>query len=192
MLPGARTVHVLAAGLCAGVVAIFASSAHAQQPNVDFSVSGTSTIRGWTCSAKGVIAVTPGTGGSPAVPGFANGVQSATVTVPVKAFACPNAEMLEHLMQAMKAEKFSEIVYRLERYEGTGPQFQATGTMTITGTSQPVSFPVVLKASGQSLQVEGTTRLDMTTYGIDPPVVMLGMLKVAPLIRIEFKGAIAP
>jgi len=32
----------------------------------------------------------------------------------------------------------------------------------------------------------------MTTYGIDPPVVMLGMLKVAPLIRIEFKGAIAP
>ena len=64
----------------------------------------------------------------------------------------------------------------------------ASGTMTSTGASQPLSFPVQLTASAQGVQVEGNTRLDMTKHGIEPPVVMLGMLKVGPQIRIAFKG----
>jgi polyisoprenoid-binding protein YceI len=178
--------------LCAGFVVLQAHSAVAQQPNADFTVSGTSTIRGWTCSARGVIAVTPAKSGGQAVPGFANGVQTATVTVPVKAFTCPNDEMTQHLLEAMKADKFAEIVYRLEKYEVAGAQAQATGTMTITGVSQPVTFPIGLKASPQGVQVEGNTRLDMTKFGVEPPVVMLGMLKVGPQIRIEFKGLVVP
>jgi hypothetical protein len=164
----------------------------AQQPNVDFTVSGTSTIRGWTCTAKGTLAVKPGAGGGPAVPGFPNGVQSATLTVPVKGFTCPEAEMTEHLMQAMKPEQFPEIVYKVEKYEIAGAQAQATGTMTIQGKSQPLTVPVGVKASGAGAALEGNTRLDMTTYGVEPPVVMLGMLKVGPQIRIEFKGLVTP
>jgi len=192
MLARARSARRGAAGVWAVLVIAWAAPAAAQQPNVDFSVSGTSTIRGWTCTAKGVVAVTPGSGGAAPVPGFASGVQSATVTVPVKAFTCPNPEMTEHLMQAMKAEQFTEIVYRLESYDVAGKQVQANGTMTITGVSQPLSFPLILTASGQGVQVEGNTRLDMTKHGVDPPVVMLGMLKVNPVIRIEFKGLVAP
>jgi polyisoprenoid-binding protein YceI len=178
--------------LATGFVSFQTLPAAAQQPNVDFNVSGTSTIRGWTCSARGVIAVTPAKGGAAAVPGFASGVQTATVTVPVKAFKCPNDEMTQHLLEAMKADKFPEIVYRLEKYDIAGAQAQATGTMTITGTSQPIAFPIALKAAGQGVQVEGNTRLDMTKYGVEPPVVMLGMLKVGPQIRIEFKGLVTP
>lgn len=182
----------LGIALCAGLVVVQVHSAAAQQPNVDFNVSGTSTIRGWTCSAKGVMAITPGTGSpQPAAPGFANGVRAATVTVPVKAFKCPEDEMTQHLLEAMKADKFSEIVYRLERYEVNGGQAQATGTLTITGVTQPISLPVALKTSDQGVQIEGNTRLDMTKFGVDPPVVMLGLLKVGPQIRIEFKGLVA-
>jgi polyisoprenoid-binding protein YceI len=182
----------LAIALCAGLVVVQVHSAAAQQPNVDFNVSGTSTVRGWTCAVRGVMAVTPGTGSpQPAAPGFANGVQAATVTVPVKAFKCPNDEMTQHLLEAMKADKFSEIVFRLERYEMKGGQAQATATLTITGVTQPISLPVALKASDQGIQIEGNTRLDMTKFGVDPPVVMLGLLKVGPEIRIAFKGLIA-
>lgn len=182
----------LAIALCAGLMVVAAQSAAAQQQYVDFNVSGTSTVRGWTCAVKGVMAVTPGAGtAQPAAPGFANGVESATVTVPVKAFKCPNDEMTQHLLEAMKADKFSEIVYRLERYEAAGGRTQATGTLTITGVTKPVSLPITLKASGQEIQIEGNTRLDMTTFGVEPPVVMLGMLKVGPQIRIDFKGVLA-
>ncbi len=192
MSPRARIMAGLVAVVCPPLLILPARQAAAQQPNVDFNVSGTSTVRGWTCSARGVVAVTPGTGSSTAVPGYPSGVQTARVTVPVKAFRCPNDEMTQHLLEAMKADKFSEIVYRLERYEVTGAQTQATGTMTITGVTQSMSFPVALKASAQGVQVEGNTRLDMTKFGIDPPVVMLGLLKVGPQIRIEFKGLVAP
>jgi len=180
----------LAVALCAGLVVVQARSADAQSSNVEFSVSGTSTIRGWTCSASGVLATTSGTGSSQAAPGFATGLQTATVTVQVKGFKCPNDEMTQHLMEAMKADKFSEIVYRLEKYEVTGGQVQATGTLTITGATQPVTVPVALKASAQGVQIEGSTRLDMTKFGVEPPVVMLGLLKVGPQIRIEFKGLV--
>lgn len=182
----------LAIALCAGLAIGSVPSAAAQQQNVDFSVSGTSTIRGWTCSVSGVMVVTPGAGSAqPAAPGFANGVQALTVTVPVKAFKCPNDEMTQHLLEAMKADKFAEIVYRLEQYEVKGGQTQATGTLTITGVTQPISLPVALKASDKDVQIEGNTRLDMTKFGIEPPVVMLGLLKVGPQIRIEFKGLLA-
>ena len=182
----------LAIALCAGLVVVQASSAAAQQPNVDFNVSGTSTVRGWTCSAKGVMALTPGTGSAKAAaPGFVNGVMTATVTVPVRAFKCPNDEMTQHLLEAMKADKFAEIVYRLERYEVQGGQAQSTGTLTITGVTQPINLPIALKTSDQGVQIEGNTRLDMTKFGIDPPVVMLGLMKVGPQIRIDFKGLVA-
>jgi polyisoprenoid-binding protein YceI len=136
------------------------------------------------------VTVTPGKGA--AVPGFAKGVETATVTVPLKAFICPNDEMRQHLLEAMKAEKFPEIVYRLEKYEVSPAAIQAIGAMTITGVTQPLSFPVALKPSPQGVQIEGNTRLEFKTFNLDPPVVFLGMLKVGPQIRIEFKGIVAP
>jgi polyisoprenoid-binding protein YceI len=181
-------VPALAAVLSVGLAAGARQAAAQAGPGLDFTVSGTSTIRGWTCTVRGALAVTPG-GGKPA-PGFAGGVQTATLTVPVKAFSCPEDEMKEHLLQAMKADRFSEIVFRLERYEVAGSAIQASGSMTIAGTTQPVSFPLTLRETPQGVQVDGSTRLDMTTYGVDPPVVMLGLLKVAPQIRIAFKGVL--
>jgi polyisoprenoid-binding protein YceI len=114
-----------------------------------------------------------------------------TVTVPVKSFKCPNDEMTGHLMDAMKPDTFPEIVYHLEKYEMAGAQAQATGTLTIHGVTQPVALPLVLKATDQGVQIDGTTRLDMTKFGVPPPVVMAGLMKVGPQIRVDIKGLIA-
>ncbi|HKY21112.1 MAG TPA: YceI family protein [Vicinamibacterales bacterium] len=172
---------------CVGLTVALPLPALAQQPNVDFSVSGTSTVRSWTCTVKGALTVTPGTA-APALPGLAGGVQTATLTVPVKAFTCPNEEMTQHLLETMKPQQFPEITYRLEKYVVKGGQAEATGSLTIHGVTAPVTFPVTFAASPQGLQVSGSTRADMTKFGVEPPVVMLGLMKVGPLIRIEFKG----
>jgi polyisoprenoid-binding protein YceI len=168
-----------------------AQPAAAQSSTIDFTVSGSSTVRSWTCSARGSVAITAG-GSSKPVPGFPNGVQTATVTVPLKAFTCPNEEMTQHLNEGMKSDKFPEVVYRLERYEVAGGQVQATGTMTIAGVTQPVSFPLTLVQTPQGVQVEGNTRLEFATFKLDPPTVMLGLMKVGPQIRIAFKGLVVP
>ena len=146
-------------------------------------------MRNWTCTAQGAIAVTPAAAGT-AAPGFATGVQSATVTVPLKAFRCPNDEMTQHLNETMQSDKFPEIVYRLEKYKMAGGQAQATGTMTVTGVSQPVSLPITLTPSDKGVQVEGNTRLEFATFKLEPPTVFLGMLKVGPQIRVGFKGLV--
>jgi hypothetical protein len=98
--------------LAAALLAMAAPAA--AQSTVDFSISGSSTVRNWTCNAQGTVAVTPATGGT-AAPGFAGGIQGAVVTVPLKAFRCPNDEMTQHLNEAMHSDKFPEIVYRIEK-----------------------------------------------------------------------------
>lgn len=162
----------------------------AQHSTVEFTVSGNSTIRGWSCSVTGTAQVT--TGSSPAARGFAEGVQAAALTVPVSAFACPEEEMREHLLEAMRAEEFPEITFRLEGYEASGQGAVATGSLTILDDTRSVSFPVSLTPSGSGVQIEGELGLDMTTYGVEPPVVMLGLLRVRPQIRIEFSGTVMP
>lgn len=176
--------------VAAALVVVAASSAEARQSKVDFTISGSSTVRNWTCNAQGTIAVAPATGGT-AAPGFPAGLQSATVTVPLTAFTCPNDEMTQHLNETMQSGKFPEIVYRMEKYTVAGTQAEASGTMTITGVAKPVTVPLTLTPSDTGVSIEGSTRLEFATFNLEPPAVFLGMLKVGPQIRIAFKGTVA-
>lgn len=175
----------------AAVTTVFLGAAAASaQSTVDFTVSGTSTVRSWTCAAQGVVAPAGGSVSTAPIPGLDGGVPAATLTVPLKSFKCPNDEMTQHLNEAMKSDKFTEIVFKLEKYELAAGQGQASGTMTILGNSQPITVPVTLRPAAGAVELEGETRIDMTKYGVEPPVVFLGMMKVGPQIRIQFKGKV--
>ena len=180
----ARTV---AAGMV-GLALLQAGPASAQ--SVDFSVSGTSTVRGWTCEVTGSARVTAGSGA--AVRGLADGIQEATLTVPVGDFVCPDEEMTEHLLEALRADEFPEITFRLVRYEASGQGAATTGTLTILDATRGVSFPLSLTPSGSGVRIAGEVALNMTDYGVEPPVVMLGLMRVRPQIRIQFSGMITP
>ena len=192
MLVAPRTSLMLrfATAGAAGFALLAGSPAAAQQSAVDFTVSGTSTVRGWTCSVSGTAAVTPGS--SAPAPGFDSGVQAATLTVPVADFECPDETMTEHLMEAMKPAEFAEITFRLDSYEASGAGAEASGALTIQGVTRPVSFPLSLTPSGAGVRIAGELGLDMTEYGVEPPVVLLGLLRVRPEIRIQFEGLVVP
>ncbi len=183
------TARILGA-LAVGAACVHGGAVAAQQSAVDFSVSGTSTIRGWTCTVTGSTEVTPGS--STAVRGFDDGVRAATLTVDVEDFVCPEDEMRQHLLEAMRAEEFPRITFRLDGYEASGQGAVTNGSLTILDTTQAVSFPLSLTPSGSGVRIEGELALDMTTYGVEPPVVMLGLLRVRPQIRIQFSGTLTP
>jgi polyisoprenoid-binding protein YceI len=180
----------LAVAVFGGLVLLQAAPAAGQQSAVEFTVSGTSTIRGWTCTVSGTAAVTRGS--SDPAPGFDTGVQTATLTVPVKAFECPNEEMMEHLFDAMKPDQHPEITFQLDGYEASRQGAETSGALTILGVTHAMTFPISLSPSGGGVEIEGDIRLDMTTFGVEPPVVMLGLLRVRPEIRIEFTGVVVP
>jgi polyisoprenoid-binding protein YceI len=172
-----------------GLAASLAAPASAQS-NVSFTVSGNSTVRGWTCTVQGRAQVTPGTGA--AVRGFDRGVQAVVLTVPVNDFVCPEEEMREHLREAMRAPEFPNITFRLDSYQPSGQGAVATGTLTILAATNPVTFPIFLTPGAAGVEISGDVALDMTTYGVQPPVVFGGLLRVRPQIRIEFTGVVAP
>ena len=173
-----------------GLALLQADQASALQSSVDFTVSGTSTVRGWTCSVTGSARVTVGS--ATPVRGLADGVQAATLSVPVDDFSCPDEEMMEHLLEALRADEFPEITFRLEGYEANGQGAVTTGVLTLLDATRAVSFPLSLTPSGSGVQIEGEMALDMTAYGVEPPVVMLGLMRVRPQIRIQFSGIISP
>jgi polyisoprenoid-binding protein YceI len=137
---------------------------------------------------QGTAQITTGSGA--AARGFDRGVQSATLTVPVQAFDCPEAEMREHLLEAMRATEFPQITFRLDTYQPGGQGAVANGSLTILDRTQAVSFPLTLTPGAGGVQVQGELSLDMTAYGVEPPVVMMGLLRVRPQIRIEFTGTV--
>ncbi len=115
-----------------------------------------------------------------------------TLTVPVNAFVCPEAEMREHLLEAMRATEFPQITFRLDGYQASPQGAVGTGSLTILSATNPVSVPITLTPSGSGVQIAGEVPLDMAAYGVQPPVVMMGLMRVRPQIRIQFTGTVTP
>ena len=174
------------AGLLLGLF-LWPVAAAGQTVTAQFDISGTSTVRGWTCPVEGVMDVTPG-GTSEPIPGFPNGVETVALTIQTEAITCPEAQMPAHLRDAMQSEEYPEIIYRLQEYRlKTDDVAEATGTMTILGTTNPITFDIQLVQSADGMRGVGEAELARTDYGVTPPSVWLGILNVGEIVTIKFE-----
>jgi polyisoprenoid-binding protein YceI len=162
----------------------------AQDQVAHVEISGTSTVRGWTCPAEGVLSATPGTGTAP-LPGLSAGVGPVTLRFQVAEIECPEEQMKEHLQEALEAPAFPEIVYTLHTYAVDGDDgAQASGEITIHGVTQPLALEIDFEESADGIRGIGRTELDITEFGLTPPSLWLGMLNVGAIIQIEFNAPI--
>ena len=120
-------------------------------------------------------------------------MQTVTITVPVKAIACAEEDMVEHLRETLDEPAHPEIICQLERYTMTGNNMATTtGTITIAGVTRPIEFDVRLVSSPDGVRSEGETLIDMTDFSITPPQLSLGMLKVGKVVRVQFDALLRP
>jgi hypothetical protein len=162
------------------------------QSSATVTISGTSTVRNWSCPAEAVVKVTPGTSGE-AAPGFPSGVQAVALTVSVKDIECDNDTMNGHLRTALKEKTYKQIAYQMKRYTmAAGGLATVSGQLTIAGVTRPVTFDVKLTSSGGGLRSVGETTIDMTQFAVVPPTVMLGQLKVGKIVRVKFDARLQP
>ena len=184
----AGIISVCATVLCAGF--FLEAQPVAQDSALTFTISGTSTVRRWSCPATGTIEVMPG-GAAEAAPGFPDGLQGVSITVQVAEIACPEEEMIEHLRETLDEPRHPEIMYQLQSYTMTGNNAgTATGEITISGVTKPIEFAVTLRSSGGGVRAEGEAQIDMTDFEVAPPELWLGMLKVGKDVRIEFDAVL--
>jgi polyisoprenoid-binding protein YceI len=153
------------------------------------TIDGTATMVGkWTCAGEATVRLEPDRAATP-VPGLLRGVQEVVVTTPVSAIECNNKRMNEHLRAALKARDYPDIRYRATRYTlvDGGTALQASGEITIAGVTRAIEFGVKLTPLSEgSLRVVGNVEIDMLEFGVTPPSLLLGTLRVRNVVVVKF------
>ena len=163
------------------------------QPESKLWVSGTSTVRSFECQAGSFDAklASTGTDAVAAVLAGEKAVSDVVVTVPVDKLDCRNGTMNEHLRKALKATQHPTVVFRVSAYElarsTDGVAVTLTGTLTLGGVEKPITVNAqATPGENGTLLVSGTREVRMTEFGLKPPTLMLGTLKVDERIKVGF------
>lgn len=155
-------------------------------------VGGTSSVRGWECKATTFSAtVESAPNASATVLAGEKAVGAVNLTVPVDKMECGNGQMNGHMRKALKLEEHPQITFSLTSYElgrsNDSLLVMMAGSLTLGGSEKPIEL-VGLAASGPdgTLRVTGTYPLKMTDFGLKPPTLMFGRIKVHDLVKVGF------
>ena len=152
-------------------------------------LEGTSTVRSFKCTAgKLDVVVASEPSASPS-----KLVQSASLVVPVSSLDCANKTMNEHMMKALKAADNPQISWKLNSYSVTGTTVVMSGLLTIAGKQNPIE----ITGSGSTdangtIRMTGSKELKMSEYGVKPPSLMLGTMKVRDPVKVSFDLVLNP
>ena len=163
------------------------------QPESRLWVAGTSTVRSFQCQA-GAFDAKIESASADAVAAVLAGekvVSRVEVTVPAEKLDCRNGTMNEHMRKALKAKEFPTVVFRASSYDlaRTSDSVAVTliGSLTLGGVEKPITVKAYAKAGDNgTLIVSGTREVRMTEFGLKPPTLMLGTMKVDEKITVGF------
>ena len=185
-----------ALALAVTMPAVIASTRMAKldlEPESRLWVSGTSTVRAFQCQAGSFSAniASSGTDAVAAVLAGEKAVSTVEVTVPVERLDCRNGTMNEHMRKALKAKEFQTIVFRASTYDlarsADSVTVALTGTLTLGGVEKPITIKALAKPGPNgTLLVSGTREVRMTEFGLKPPTLMLGTMKVDERVTVGF------
>jgi len=115
------------------------------------------------------------------------------VVIPVRGLKSGESLLDKNLYKALKAKDFPEIRFSLQSYrtspagEGDAIPFEAVGLLFISGVQKPVTLNGTARVQNDQLRVDGDYDLLMTDYGVKPPTLFLGAIKVADPVEIHFR-----
>lgn len=162
------------------------------QPTSRLWISGSSTMRSFECSAAAFEAnVESAPGAVTALLAGDKAVTTVEVRVPAERLDCRNGTMNEHMLKALKAKANPIIVFKLASYDLTKQsdvlQVTLTGTLTMGGVEKPISMTATAtEGPTGTLHVAGAHELRMKEWGLKPPTLMLGTMKVDERIKVGF------
>lgn len=173
----------LALGPAGGQAADVAEGIEVQ--SFEMVVAGTSSLHDWESEATqltvdGSLALEDGV--------LKAGQDAFTVRIPVSGIVSPHKRMDRLTYDALKSKEHPSITYQLRELEPLGDgKLRAIGELTIAGSAQPLAMEVQSDAlPGGAVQVTGSAPLAMTDFGIKPPSLMLGAIKVGDAINVTF------
>lgn len=156
-------------------------------------VKGTSSVRAFECQAPVFTARIVSNTPEPLVAILAGekGIDSARLSVPSATLDCRNGTMTGHMKKAIKAAEFDSISLAITDYTLTagdsGMIVTLAGSLTLGGVAKDVTIPALARAAPEgTLQLTGNYELNMRDYGLKPPSLMLGAMKVRDRVTVGF------
>jgi polyisoprenoid-binding protein YceI len=186
-------------GLAASASLLSAQGTPAYDVSGSLRVDGGSTVRSWSCEAGQISARVAGAAGSTlTLADVAGAVQSVQFDVPTALLDCSNDTMNDHMWNALERDRHPQIRFRMERYTASAPangavRLELRGTLEMLGQSHPITLVAnATEAPGGALRVQGVHELNMTRWGVRPPRLMLGTLRVHEDVQVHFDLTVAP
>lgn len=169
-------------------------------------MDGTSTVHDWECRTRTVHAVLTRSSGRVEPAGAAaieqlmlsKGIEGLDVQIPVLTLHSDKKGLEKNMLKALKSERYPEIRFHMRRYtvvpagKADTLALRIEGTLSVSGVQKDVTLAARAWKGDKGEWVEGTEALLMSEYGIKPPRMMLGTLKVADRVVIHYRLLLAP
>jgi polyisoprenoid-binding protein YceI len=151
-------------------------------------VEGTSTVRSYRCEAEVITGGVVGSGASLAAERVAHEVGSGSLAIAVDRLECGNGTMNAHMKKALKLDGNPTIQFAMKQVAVSGSTASVSGNLTIAGETRAVTLSGELSQEADGgLRLRGVHELLMTEYGVAPPRLMAGTLRVHDPVRIGFE-----
>ncbi|MEO5509601.1 MAG: YceI family protein [Longimicrobiales bacterium] len=155
------------------------------QPESRIWVSGKSSVKDFKCEAKAIDANVSSPPQQKDL-GLPKLVSDAEIAITVAGLECGNGTMNGHMRKALKIGEFPRIVFKLSNYAVTGGDIIVNGNLTMAGKSLPVELKGKVTDGDGVVRSTATADIDMTKWGVKPPSLMLGTMKVKPVATIGY------
>lgn len=116
------------------------------------------------------------------------------VEIFVESFDCGRSKMNRDLREALKADRHKAIQFRYLStrqitYDNDSETYTllVEGILTVAGIERHVEFEMTGKLINENIiQASGQTTLEMSNFDIEPPVALLGLIKVQDRLTVNF------
>ncbi|MDB5100334.1 MAG: YceI family protein [Cyanobacteria bacterium RYN_339] len=115
-------------------------------------------------------------------------LRSLVVEIPVRGLKSGEGALDDNLYKALKADRYPTIRFASTHCTVKGSLIDAEGTLTVAGATQPTT----VHATGDAHHASGTVALKMSSFGVQPPVLLAGAIKCSDQITVHFELVGAP
>ena len=145
-------------------------------------ILGTSTLHDWSAQSVeiegfGILSLTD----------ELRSIDQFSFSIQVKSLKSDKSTLNDKMYRSLDADKYPMIYFELQKAKIDKNAIQAIGTLKISGKSKVIEGLVEYEIQRNQIIFKGTKALDMTEWGIDPPVMFLGTIKTNKEVLIDYK-----
>lgn len=141
-------------------------------------IYGTSSVHDWESEAKQYTIT--GTKDD-------QSIKNLKVTIKTESIKSGKSIMDDKTYDALLKDKYPNIIFQAGELKIAGSKVSGTGKLTLAGKSKSVAINgKVISNSNNQIQIEGSNKVNMTEYGIEPPTAMFGSLVTGEEVTIKY------